>query len=134
MWLVFALFLWPLFLVILIGVILLPFHFIHDRCGTSILAANFVTSVIFLLLLLQTGAFNVINVLLAILLAQIIGPVAGKIVQRYLTTSARVDDFQIVGVEYKARVGTGFVGLPINLKPTEFFVRTRRANRVTLNV
>ncbi len=220
MWLVFALFLWPLLLVILIGIILLPFHFtvysliniitvpfqlikiafnkelrgnhalehatinvleekygyrglagmanengfiiqgnvnplhletaaiaglrrlqqreeslvIHDRCGTSILAANFVTSVIFLLLLLQTGAFNVINVLFAILLAQIIGPVAGKIVQRYLTTSARVDDFQIVGVEYKARVGTGFVGLPINLKPTEFFVRTRRAKRVTLNV
>ncbi len=219
MWLVFALFLWPLVLVILISVILLPFHFtiyslinivtvpfqlikiafnkelrgnhalehatinvleekfgyqglagmanengfiiqgmvdplhlemaaaaglrrlqqredslvIHDRCGTSILAANFVTSVIFLLLLLQTGMFNLINVLLAIFLAQIIGPIVGKIIQRYLTTSTQVDDFQIVGVEYKAKVGMGFLGLPISLKPTEFFVRTRRAHHVALD-
>lgn len=106
---------------------------IHDRCGTSILAANFISAVIFLILLWQTGMFNLVNVLLAVILAQFIGPAAGKLFQKFITTSPQVQNIGIVGVEYKTRVALGILGLPVSLKPTEFFIRTRRSSRVRLS-
>ncbi len=106
---------------------------IHDRCGTSILAANFMASVIFLILLWQTGMFTLLNVLVAVFLAQIIGPVTGKLFQKFITTSLEVQNLQIMGVKYKPRAALGILGLPVPLKPREFFVQTRRASRVMLS-
>ncbi|RQD77817.1 MAG: hypothetical protein D5R97_01510 [Candidatus Syntrophonatronum acetioxidans] len=105
---------------------------IHDRCGTSILAANFVAAVIFLILLWQTGMFTLLNVILAVVFAQVIGPVAGKIFQKFITTSIKVQNLQIVGVEYQTRAALGIFGFPVTLRPREFFVRTRRVPQVML--
>ncbi len=103
---------------------------VHNRCGTSIIAANFVSSLFFVFLLWQTGMFSLLNVLVAIFAAQLIGPLAGRTVQKYITTSANVDRMQILRVEYKTKVTTGFLGIPVRLAPSEFFVRTQRTKPV----
>ncbi len=97
---------------------------IHDRCGTSMATANVISSVVFLLLLFQTGHFTIINVILAILAANMIGPVLGRWVQRFLTTSIQVQGIEIVGVEYEYE-RLDFFGVAYYRQPTDFFVRTR---------
>jgi len=98
---------------------------VHNRCGTSIAAANFLSSVFFLILLLQTGRFTLLNILFAMLLANLTGPVFGRLVQKYLTTSGRVEGMEIVGVEYGYEP-LDFFGLRVYRQPTDFFVRTRQ--------
>ncbi len=73
---------------------------IHRRCGTSIAAANFVTSLALLILLFGFGRFNLVNVVLVMLLANLAGPVLGRAAQRFLTTSTDVSGLFITGVEW----------------------------------
>lgn len=98
---------------------------VHDRCGTSIAAANFLASVLFLVLLLQTGRFTVLNILIAMLFANLTGPVLGRLVQKFFTTSVRVGEMVIDRVEYGSEP-LAFFGMRIYRRPTDFFVRTRR--------
>ncbi len=72
---------------------------IHDRCGTSIAAANLVTSILLLVVLLGLGRLSLLNVVLAMLLAQLAGPVLGRLAQRFLTTTPDVGGVFIVGFE-----------------------------------
>lgn len=97
---------------------------LHRRCGTSMAAANFLASVVFLGLLLATQQFTLVNVILAMLSANLAGPLLGEWLQRYFTTSADVGDMEIVGVEYRVP-GFGFFPLSLGVIPTEFFVRTQ---------
>lgn len=97
---------------------------VHNRCGTSIAAANFLSSVFFLVLLFQTGRFTVLNILFAMLLANLTGPVFGRLVQKYLTTSVRVEDMAIAGVEYGYEP-LDFFGMKLHRRPMDFFVRTQ---------
>ncbi len=97
---------------------------IHERCGTSIASANVISSIVFLILLFQTGFVTLWSVLVAMLIANLTGPLLGRWVQRFLTTSAQVDNVEIVGVEYQYQQ-MNFFGVAHVRKPTDFFVRTR---------
>ncbi len=97
---------------------------IHDRCGTSIASANLLSAVVFLLLLFQTGYFTFLNVLLAMMIANLTGPVIGRLVQQMFTTSVQVKNIEVVDVEYEYQ-SMEFFGVPYMRKPSDFFVRTR---------
>ncbi|NMB34953.1 MAG: hypothetical protein GX989_01560 [Firmicutes bacterium] len=96
---------------------------IHNRCGTSILAANFVSSVLVILLLWKAGYSGLFYILLALVGAQFLGPHLGRIFQKYLTTSTRIEGFEIAGVEVRS-ANRGFWNF--GLQPRRYFVRTRR--------
>ncbi|HHU69678.1 MAG TPA: hypothetical protein GXZ31_05170 [Thermoanaerobacterales bacterium] len=96
---------------------------IHERCGTSIAAANFIFSLIFMILLIRFGFFNILNILLAMIFANMIGPFFGKFMQKYLTTTTDVADVEIVGVEYSYPQHIGF--FLVNAVSVECFVKTR---------
>jgi hypothetical protein len=97
---------------------------LHRRCGTSMAAANFLASVVFLLLLFVTRHFTLFNVLLAMVAANLLGPFFGDWLQAHFTTRADVNNMTIVGVEYRIP-DFGFFPFQLGFVPTEFFVRTR---------
>ena len=68
---------------------------IHDRCGTTITAANLASAVFFLILLFTTGYFSIWTMLFAMLLANLTGPFLGKFLQMHITTSSDVDTMVI---------------------------------------
>ncbi len=72
---------------------------IHDRCGTTITAANLASAVIFLLLLLLSGMFTLWTMLAAVVLANFMGPALGRFMQRNITTTAQVDEVEIIGTK-----------------------------------
>lgn len=73
---------------------------IHDRCGTTLTAANLISAVIFIIILFWTGYFSIWSMLLAMLIANFIGPTVGDILQNKVTTSAKVEDINIIGADY----------------------------------
>ncbi|HLV09134.1 MAG TPA: DUF6391 domain-containing protein [Halanaerobiales bacterium] len=91
---------------------------IHGKCGTSITVANFISALIFIILILSTGYFSLINMVLAILIANLAGPLLGKYVQKYFTTSADVEEMEIVS--------TNFAGGNHWRAPAKIFVKTTR--------
>lgn len=70
---------------------------IHDRCGTTITAANLAAAVIFIVLLFTTGYFTIWSMLFAMLLASLTGPILGKFLQLHVTTSSEVENMKIKG-------------------------------------
>ncbi len=97
---------------------------IHKRCGTSILAANLVASVLFIYILWVSGYFGILFVLLAILAAQFLGPPLGWMIQKYITTSTEVRNMEIIRVELDSHQG-GWGGLFAH-PPGRYFIRTRK--------
>ncbi len=97
---------------------------IHRRCGTSIAVANLLSSVLFLFIILGTGRFSLGLILLAIIGANMLGPLVGDYVQRYITTSTDVQNMEIVEVEM-GRGGMGIGGILVPATMTDYFVRTR---------
>ena len=89
---------------------------IHKKCGTSITTANFISAVVFLTLIFFSGHFSITNMIIAILLANITGPLLGQYVQKYFTTSGDVAEMEIITANYKMT----------NLwkSPVKIFVRT----------
>ncbi len=73
---------------------------IHTRCGTSMLVANFISAVIFLLLLLYTGYFSILNMVIAIIIANLLGPYLGQILQRFVTTTPEIEEMEIISASY----------------------------------
>ncbi len=73
---------------------------IHKNCGTSMTVANFISAILFLILLFYTGHFSIINMLIAILIANLLGPFFGQLVQKYFTTTSEVEDMEIVRANY----------------------------------
>ena len=99
---------------------------LHRRCGTSVAAANFLLSLVFVLFVLNIGAFRPVTVILAILIAHIIGPVLGRSVQRLFTTTARVGSTEIIGVEPAGDTPLLMgIFMMLSRTPAGFFVRTR---------
>jgi len=96
---------------------------VHHRCGTSMLAANLVSSVLIILFLWKIGYFGIFYILLALVIAQFLGPHLGRFFQKYITTSTDVEGFEIVGVE-TGSVSQGFLGFGPLVR--RYFVRTRR--------
>ncbi len=97
---------------------------IHPRCGTSIVAANLLFSITFLLGLFATGFLSPINIIGAIVVAHILGRPFGRVLQRYVTTTPDVQDVEILGI-----LGEGprfdIFGFFI-LSPDRVFIKTRR--------
>jgi len=97
---------------------------IHRRCGTSMLAANFISSVLIIFLLWSFGYFGIFYIVAALLAAQILGPYLGWVFQKYITTSADVEGMEIVAVEGNPLPQSFFWGFaPL---PRRYFVRTRK--------
>lgn len=75
---------------------------VHGRCGTSVATANLVSSLVLLAVLLGLGRLSLLTVVVAMLGANLSGPLLGRAAQRCLTTSPRVDDIGIVGFAFAA--------------------------------
>jgi len=96
---------------------------IHRNCGTSIAIANFLAAVIFLIFLIQTGHFSILSIIIALLIANILGPYLGELTQKYFTTSCDVEDLEIVGIQQEFR-SEGHYNVLLNYMPQGYFVRT----------
>jgi hypothetical protein len=93
---------------------------IHRRCGTSMLAANLVSSILIIYFLWSIGYFGIFYILLALLIAQFFGPPLGMLLQMFVTTSTRVDNYEIAGIEGGALLRSGFM-VPAGRR---YFIRT----------
>lgn len=95
---------------------------IHRRCGTDIAITNFVTALIFLILLFSTGMVSILNIVIALLLSNLISPYLGEYVQKYFTTSCEVNNTEIVGLQYE--IGRQEENLLLKHFPRGYFIRT----------
>ncbi len=100
---------------------------VHKRCGTSIAMANLVSSLALLVGLLGLGRLSLVNVVLAMVVANLSGPFLGSLAQRYLTTDPDVNDLLIIDFRYA--VGQhGWASLLVNPLqagvPVICFIRT----------
>ena len=93
---------------------------VHKQCGTSLTVANLVLAIIFIFLLLATGSFSLLNMLLAIVIANFVGPQLGVWVQKNFTTSAKVANMEIDGLRLLQR-SQGMLGFNV---PKKVFVKT----------
>ncbi|MDO9509356.1 MAG: DUF6391 domain-containing protein [Thermovirgaceae bacterium] len=93
------------------------------RCGTTIVVVNTISAIVFIFLLFMTGKLAIVPVLLSLLAACILGPVASPWVQRFITTDPDVKSTEITGVETRSR-SVRFLGGSV-LLPSEIFVHTR---------
>lgn len=96
---------------------------ISRRCGTTVVVVNTISASVFLLLLFMTGKLSVFPVILSLLAAYVLGPIASPFVQRLITTDPDVGSLQITGVEKRSRA-VGILGASV-LVPAEIFVHTR---------
>ena len=107
---------------------------IHKNCGTSMLSANFMAAVAFLALLIITGTFNLLNILLAIIIAHFVGPRTGRFLKKYITTSTKVYYVVITGIKYKNPQAMGLFSFPMRgfQGPREFLVKTSRKKTIEI--
>lgn len=96
---------------------------IHPRCGTSIAAANFLFSLVFIIVLFSSHHFSILNVIVAFLLANILANPFGRILQRYFTTHAIVDDVAIQDI-YTQASNYGFPFAIIMNPNRSYFIKT----------
>jgi hypothetical protein len=71
---------------------------IHRRCVTAIVSAGLLGALTFLGILLGTGRMSVLNIVLAVMLANVLAPFAGMLLQKLLPRYADVSDLHIVGL------------------------------------
>ena len=90
---------------------------IHKRCGTSMTVANFISAIIFLFLLFSSGHFSILSMIIAIVIANLIGPYLGQIVQKNFTTSSDVNEMEIINAQFTDNNS-------IMNKPIKIFVKT----------
>ncbi|KYO66379.1 DUF6391 domain-containing protein [Thermovenabulum gondwanense] len=88
---------------------------LHPRCGTSIAAANFLFSLAFVIVLIFYKHFNLLNILVAFLLANILAKPFGIMLQKFFTTHPDVEDVEILDIYGQ---GLGY--------PFEFFLNPNR--------
>ncbi len=98
---------------------------VHPKCGTSIMASNFLASITFLFLLWHFQALQLWNIVLAIGLAYLLGPLLGRILQLLFTTSFNVKDMEITGVQMSG--APGIAGGLFGGARGSYLVRTSRA-------
>lgn len=72
---------------------------IHPRCGTTLIASQLVLAVAFLLTLLLLRQFSLLPFLVGVVAALLLGPRLSPILQRWVTTDARVEDLAITGLQ-----------------------------------
>lgn len=95
---------------------------IHRRCGTTMLAAQLVMAIAFLAVLVLTREFSILPFLVGILAAVFLARGLSPLLQRFVTTSARVGSMTITGVEIQPPTNSFGIVSMIALGPV--FVRT----------
>ncbi|QTX33452.1 hypothetical protein KAR29_06175 [Aminithiophilus ramosus] len=100
---------------------------LHRRCGTTVIVVNLLASAAFLLLLGVTGRISFLSVVVALLVANGIGPLLSPFVQRHLTTDASVAGMEILGVEVRSGHSQA-LGVSFSF-PSRLFVATRQAGQ-----
>jgi hypothetical protein len=75
---------------------------IHPRCGTTVVVVNTLSSLIFIALLIATGSMSLLSVILALVVAQFLGPMVSPWVQRHVTTDPDVRSLRVAGVELRS--------------------------------
>lgn len=101
---------------------------IHPRCGTTVVVVNTLSSLLFILLLLSTGSLSVLNVVIALFIAHILGPMTSSLAQRYITTDSNVRSLEISGIEVRSAHKS--LGGMYVYGPTQLFIRTRQKSQV----
>ncbi len=100
---------------------------IHPRCGTSIAAANFLFSLLFIVVLFSSHHFSILNVIAAFLLANVLANPFGRILQRFFTTYSAVDDVVIQDI-YIQSSNYGFPFTIIINPNRSYFIKTYQSN------
>jgi uncharacterized protein YqhQ len=96
---------------------------IHRRCGTDVAIANFISALIFLVLLFTTGMFSLWTIIIALLLSNLMSPYLGELVQKYFTTSCNVSNMKVEGLEYE--IGRGEAdNILLRHFPRGYFIKT----------
>jgi hypothetical protein len=97
---------------------------IHRRCVTAIVTAGVLGALAFFGILLGTGRLSLLNVVLAVLLANALAPFVGMPLQKLLPRYTDVSDLHIVGLAGSplAPARHPLVGTPT---PEHFEVRTK---------
>lgn len=102
---------------------------LHRKCGTTIIVTNTLASLLFLTLLVLSGHVTFLSIVLLLFLAQLIGPVAGMFVQKYMTTAVDVERLEISGIEIRGNRVAHSMRIRFVL-PEELFVATRQRGNV----
>lgn len=97
---------------------------IHERCGTSIAVAGFLTFILFIFLLIITHSINFFLLIFAFIIGQIVGPIFGKFIQKYFTVDTNVEDVKILDVVYNPENIFGPFNIVYPHRPSSFFVKT----------
>ncbi len=97
---------------------------IHRRCGTDVAIANFVSALVFLVLLFTIGMFSIWSIIVALLLSNLMSPFLGEVVQKYFTISCDVENMEIVGLEYELGRQEQQLGMLLRHFPRGYFIRT----------
>lgn len=105
---------------------------IHARCGTTLVAANLISAVTFLALLIYTGQFSLLNMLLAMIAAWLLARPLSLLLQRYVTTDAKIGNLEITGLEWERP--SSIFAMFLGGLPRQILVRTRPAGRPTITV
>lgn len=71
---------------------------IHRRCVPAIATAGLMGALVFLAILLAIDRLNLLNVVLAVMVANLIAPFAGTLLQKLLPRYTDVSDLRIVGL------------------------------------
>ena len=99
---------------------------IHSRCGTSLIASQLVMAIVFVVALVVLRELSWFPFVIGLLAAIILGPRLSIVLQRFVTTDARVDNVRITGIEIRRPEGRlGLVSMFV-LGPV--FVHTEEAS------
>jgi hypothetical protein len=102
---------------------------IHPRCGTSLIAAQLVLAIVFLATVVLLHELSWIAFAAGLLAAIVLGPRLSLVLQRFITTDARVGNLSISGVEVKRPSGKMGLFSMVVLGP--IFVHTARQSGAT---
>jgi hypothetical protein len=102
---------------------------IHARCGTSLIAAQLVLAIVFLATVVLLHELSWIAFAAGLLAAIVLGPRLSLVLQRFITTDARVGNLSISGVEVKRPSGKMGLFSMVVLGP--IFVHTARQSGAT---
>jgi hypothetical protein len=100
---------------------------IHPRCGTSLIASQLVMAIAFIAALVLLRELTWFAFVIGLLAAIILGPRLSLLLQRFVTTDARVGNLRISGVE--VRRPEGRLGLVSMFVLGPVFVHTEETDR-----
>jgi hypothetical protein len=102
---------------------------IQPRCGTSLIASQLVLAIIFLAAVVLLHELSWIAFVAGLLAAIVLGPRLSLVLQRFITTDARIGNLNIVSVEVKRPAGK--MGLVSMMVLGPIFVHTAQGNGPT---